>query len=97
MSLGLEVPFGPEKVEIVTAHSAPLYAPLDSTPEIPVVTHAPEPAPTETPNRNLKILGMEIPTDTNPLLVLAIAVLVAAAGRWGWKKRQAMKKGGNGG
>ena len=37
-------------------------------------------------NNNLKVFGMEIPTDTNPLLVLAVAALLWVGGKFGYRK-----------
>ena len=83
--LSYSIPLGPKQIEIVNPSVEPVYIPAPPV----VIDHRDDPG-----NNNLQILGMEIPTDTNPLLVLAVAAVAAVAGRFGFKRVQRKRKGG---
>ena len=98
---GVTIPLGPQKIQIVETPMAwsPTIPTTQSSPETsepPLSNTEPSLTPSEPPNNNIKVLGMEIPTDTNPILVLAIAALVFVVGRFGYKRIQAKRGKSNG-
>lgn len=71
----------------------PVYLPAALPPptDPPVVTISDDPAPVAgEDSSNIKAFGADIPKDTDPILVFALAAVVFAAGLFGWNK---VKKG----